>query len=232
MAAKRSISLLVFCAIILTGPVSAKQPASGVKLKVKKEIMEFLHQFQEGYSRRDPSTVDAWTKKLMVPDVQIIGTHAVYPHTGEWQVGIKEAARLFANDWKRWGVFESDIKNAEIQMINRDAAQVMMFATVTKSVENGYGRSNDENMKRCLKRLAALEKEESKTTRQKLFTAVWDAGMVLKHTELGETLVWPIRISMVLVKKAGKWKMTQTHFSHPMAGYPPVRLVEGKAVQY
>jgi hypothetical protein len=107
-----------------------------------------------------------------------------------------------------------------------------MTATVIKSPDNEFGRTNEENMERCIKRLASLEKNNSKSTRLKLFTAIWDAGMVLKHTELGETFTWPIRISMVLTKKEGKWKMNQTHFSYPMAGYPPVRIIDGQVVNY
>jgi hypothetical protein len=87
-------------------------------------------------------------------------------------------------------------------------------------------------MKRSLKRLAGLGSAADKPTRLKLYTAIWDAGMVLKHSELGDTFVWPIRISMVLIKQEGKWKMTQTHYSYPMAGYPPIRVVDGKVVSY
>ena len=198
----------------------------------KKQIISFLADFQEGYTRRDVSKVQEWTNKLMTRDVYIMGTNGVYPHTSEWQVGIDKATLLFANDWKRWGVFKADIKNAEIRVLTKNVALVAMTATVTKSTQNGFGRSNEENMKRCIKRLADLEKSTSKSTRLKLFTAIWDAGMVLKHTELGETFIWPIRISMVLIKLNGKWKMAQTHYSYPMAGYPPVRLIDGKVVNY
>ena len=232
MVSKISKSIIVFYLLLLFFPVFSNQPVSKKQQKIRKDIIKFLHEFQDGYTRRDPSKVQEWSKKLMTHDVTVMGTHAVYPDTGEWQVGIDHAARLFANDWKRWGVFESDIKNADIQILTPNVAMVAMFATVTKSIQNGYGRSNEENMKRSLKRLASLEKDNSKSTRQKLFTAIWDAGMVLKNTELGETIIWPIRISMVLVKKSGKWKMAQTHFSHPMSGYPPVRLVDGNLVAY
>ena len=168
----------------------------------------------------------------MTKDVYIMGTNGVYPHTSEWQVGIEKATQLFANDWKRWGVLETDMKNVDIRILNQNVALVAMPATVTKSVKNGFGRSNEENMERSLKRLASLEKNTSKSARLKLFTAIWDAGMVLKHTELGETFIWPIRISMVLIKEEGKWKMTQTHFSYPMSGYPPVRIINGQVVNY
>ena len=196
------------------------------------EIIEFLQKFQAGYSSRDVSTIDEWVDDLMTEDVYIMGTNAVYPNTGEWQVGSDKAAELFSNDWKRWGVLEADIEHADIKILNKNVALIAMTATVTKSIKNGFGRSNEENIERCLKRLADLEKNESKSTSLKLFTAIWDAGMVLKHTELGETFIWPIRISMVLVKKEGKWKMTQTHYSYPISGYPPIRIVDGEVVDY
>ena len=181
----------------------------------RNEIIEFLHDFQAGYSSRDVSRINEWVDDLMTEDVYIMGTNAVYPNTGEWQVGRDKAIELFSNDWKRWGVLEADIEHADIRILNKNVALIAMAATVTKSIKNGFGRSNEENMERCLQRLAALEKNEIKSTELKLFTAIWDAGMVLKHTELGDTFIWPIRISMVLIKDEGKWKMTQTHYSYP-----------------
>jgi len=196
------------------------------------DILNFLEEFQDGYNLRDTSKVKEWTHRLMTDDVYIIGTNGVYPNTGEWQKGIKKAEVLFSNDWTRWGVLEADIENADIQIVSDDVAIVAMFATVTKSVENGYGRSNKANMERCIQRLASLSNDTTKSAEQKLYTAIWDAGMVLKQTELGETFVWPVRISMVLVKKENKWEMVQTHYSYPMAGYPPVRLIGNEIITY
>jgi len=200
--------------------------------QMNEEIFHFLQKFQAGYSSRDVSRINEWVDDLMTEDVYIMGTNAVYPNTGEWQVGRDKAIELFSNDWQRWGILEADIEHADIKILNKNVALIAMTATVTKSVENGFGRSNEKNMERCLQRLADLEKNESKSTRLKLFTAIWDAGMVLKHTELGETFIWPIRISMVLIKEEGKWKMTQTHYSYPMSGYPPIRIVDGEVVDY
>ena len=200
--------------------------------KIRDEVKKFLSEFQEGYAKRDLAKVREWTHALMTKDVCIMGTNAVFPHSGEWQTGIDKAEELFANDWKRWGVFAADIDNSDIRILTPDVVMVAMTATVTKSPENGFGRSNEENMDRCLRRLAELEKDAAKSARLKLFTAIWDAGMVLKHTELGETFVWPIRISRVLIKKQGNWKMTQTHYSYPMSGYPPIRLIDGQVVAY
>jgi len=200
--------------------------------KVRDQIKEFLTEFQEGYNNRDLSKVREWTHELMTEDVHIIGTNGVFPDTGEWQTGLDKAEELFANDWKRWGVLEADIENSDIQILTPDVVIVAMTATVTKSPENGFGRSNEENIERCLRRLAELEEDTTKSAQLKLFTAIWDAGMVLKQTELGETFIWPIRISMVLIEKEGNWMMAQTHYSYPMFGYPPIRLIDGKVVTY
>ena len=200
--------------------------------EVRAEVREFLKKFQDGYTGRDLAKVGAWVRELMTEDVCVMGTNGVFPNTGEWQTGIGKAEELFANDWKRWGVFAADIDHADIRILTPDVVTVAMTATVTKSPENGFGRSNEENMERCLKRLAELEKDATKAARLKLFTAIWDAGVVLKNTELGDTFVWPVRISMVLIKKEGNWKMTQTHYSYPMSGYPPVRLIDGQVVAY
>ena len=169
--------------------------------EIRAEVKEFLNAFQEGYNKRDLAKVGEWTRELMSEDVCVMGTNGVFPNTGEWQTGIGKAEELFANDWKRWGVLAADMDNADIRILTPDVVTVAVTATVTKSPGNGFGRSNEENMDRCLRRLAELEKDATKSARLKLFTAIWDAGMVLKHTELGDTFVWPIRISMVLIKK-------------------------------
>ncbi len=198
----------------------------------KEKVIEFLNKFQEGYTSRDLKNVRQWAESLMTEDISFIFTHAVSPDSREWQTGIEKAIQQFSNDWKRWGDLKTGIKGAEIKILNENTALVSMTATITRSVKNGFGRTNEKNIERCLKRLADLEKNDTKSTRLKLYTAIWDAGMVLKHTELGETFIWPLRVSMVLVKKKGKWKMNHVHFSHPMAGYPPVRIVDGKVVNY
>jgi len=223
----------MFSLLILTCfHMSLKGQDTDSNQKVRDEVIEFLNKFQEGYNKKDVSKVKEWTHELMTRDVYIIGTNGVFPNTGEWQVGIDKAEELFANDWKRWGVLETDINNSDIKILTPDVAMVAMKATVTKSPENGFGRSNEDNIKRCLRRLTGLEEDTTKSAQLKLFTAIWDAGMVLKHTELGDTFVWPIRISMVLIKKEGNWKMAQTHYSYPMFGYPPIRLIDGKVVTY
>ena len=227
---KRSLPFLLVLLILFPSIINSRDSMSANQERNK--IIEFLNRFQKGYSIRDLSKVKQWAESLMTEDMYIIGTNAVYPHTGEWQVGIDKAIELFSNDWQRWGVLEVDINNADIRILNDRVALVAMTATVTKSIENGFGRSNEKNMARCLKRLSNLEKNNTKSTRLKLFTALWDAGLVLKNTEMGETFIWPIRISMVLIKKKGKWKMNQTHYSYPMSGYPPIRIVNGKVVSY
>lgn len=227
----RKIIILSFSLIFLFSFILFSQETLSDH-EMKEEVFQFLQKFQDGYSNRDVSRIKEWVDDLMTEDVYIMGTNAVYPNTGEWQVGRDKAIELFSNDWNRWGVLEADIEHADILILNKNVALVAMSATVTKSIKNGFGRSNEENMERCLQRLADLEKNESKSTRLKLFSAIWDAGMVLKHTELGETFIWPIRISMVLIKKEGKWKMTQTHYSYPMSGYPPIRIVDGEVVDY
>jgi hypothetical protein len=232
MQSKTLMLVMASILVLVLSPFTIQGGNPKSERLAKAEIKGFLEKFQQGYSNRDAAKVDPWVQELMTRDVYIIGTNAVYPNTGEWQVGHEKAKQLFANDWKRWGVLEADVENADIRIVKKNVALVAMTATVTKSIKNGYGRSKEENMKRCLKRLATLEKDDKKSTQLKLFTAIWDAGMVLKHAQLGETLIWPIRITMVLVKEKGKWKMAQTHYSYPMAGYPPVRLVDGQVVGY
>ena len=231
---KLIIVILLLLGFIVYGKKS--DPGKGKYLKrnkiVRSEILKVLNKFQEGYTKRDLSNVKKWTQEIMTDDIYFIGTNGVYHHTGEWQVGIDKAEKMFGSDWERWGVFKADIKNSDIRVLSDNIGMVAFTAVVTKSPENGFGRTNEENMKRSLKRLSSLDKNTAKLTKLKLYTAIWDIGTVLKHTELGETFNWPVRITMTIVKKKGNWKINHAHFSYPSSGYPSIRIVDGKVVSY
>jgi hypothetical protein len=42
----------------------------------------------------------------------------------------------------------------------------------------------------------------------------------------GQTFVWPLRLTAVVVREAGDWKFAQMNFSFPTVYFPDVRLVE------
>jgi len=45
-------------------------------------------------------------------------------------------------------------------------------------------------------------------------------------TERNPKFIWPIQISLGLIKKQDRWLLKQIDFAHPSEGYPVVRLLQ------
>ena len=66
------------------------------------EIRSLLQIFQEGYTRRDGTQVDAFMT-LFTEDAEVIGTNGVAPGVDEWYMDRASARELVAGDWEGWG---------------------------------------------------------------------------------------------------------------------------------
>jgi len=89
---------------------------------VRSEIMQQLHDFQDGYTRRDPSQAEAFTSRLFsAEDIVILGTMP-----DEIYIGNKQATRLIESDWKSWGDCRFLMDNAQISVSN----DVAWFSTI------------------------------------------------------------------------------------------------------
>jgi hypothetical protein len=66
---------------------------------IRKQILDQLYIFQEGYAKRDVKQVDLFMKSLYSQDhILIIGTMP-----GEIYSGYKKATELVKSDWESWG---------------------------------------------------------------------------------------------------------------------------------
>lgn len=90
--------------------------------EVRSSIMQQLHDFQDGYTRRDPSQAESFAARLFSPDsIVILGT---MPE--EIFVGPEEATRLVESDWRYWGDCRFLMDNAQISA----AGPVAWFSTI------------------------------------------------------------------------------------------------------
>lgn len=77
---------------------------------VRSEIMQQLHDFQDGYTRRDPSQAESFATRLFsADDIVILGTMP-----DEIYIGHERATQLVQNDWKSWGDCRFLMDNAQI----------------------------------------------------------------------------------------------------------------------
>jgi hypothetical protein len=197
--------------------------AQADKLTDMDEIQDVLQVFKRGYAERDTSKASAWCDRIFYDNVEIIGTYSVHPNSREWFSGKNKAVGVFANDWVAWGDLNAKVEDANIN-IDDNVAWVSIEATVTKSPRNSRARTAEQSASNILKHIAKLsEEDDDKTSRLKLMEAAYYANLVLYQYEQGDEFVWPIRISGVLQKQNGEWKIRQMHFSHPNRGFPNVR---------
>lgn len=188
-----------------------------------KEISTLLKKFEEGYTKRDISNVLNWVKELMATDVQIIGTNSVFPEDFEWRSGHEAAFEMFENDWKNWGDVRFYMDEAEIS-VEKDAAWVAIFAIVTVDSNKKTNRAFEASKKRSLTRIKNYCEDDLPSTRV-LYEIINDAIMVLSQYERDKIFVWPIRVTLALMKIENIWKIKQIHFSWPGRGFPSVRLL-------
>jgi SnoaL-like domain len=89
-------------------------------------VVEALRDFQDGYIRRDPKTLDAFMERAFgnSDDVLILGTNP-----SEWARGHKEVSDLIRGDWEKWGDFRF---NADDSIVSSqgDVAWIAAAGTV------------------------------------------------------------------------------------------------------
>ena len=89
---------------------------------VRSAIMQQLHDFQDGYTRRDPSQADEFTTRLFSPDnIVILGTMP-----DEIFIGHEQATQLVESDWRYWGDCRFLMENAQISV----SGHVAWFSTI------------------------------------------------------------------------------------------------------
>jgi hypothetical protein len=89
---------------------------------VRAAIMQQLLDFQDGYTRRDPSQADAFAKRLFsAEDIVILGTMP-----DEIFIGREQATQLVESDWRYWGDCRFLMENAQISASD----QVAWFSTI------------------------------------------------------------------------------------------------------
>lgn len=183
----------------------------------RQEIQSLLQTFQEGYTRRDLTRLEAFMD-LFTADTEVIGTNAVQPGVDEWHIGRQSARDLVEGDWRWWGDFCLDWETASIQ-VKGDAGWVSAPATVTKTIgEEGY-TTFLETIKKTLE-TSNLPDE------QKLHFILRGGSNTVFELRRGEKFVWPLRFTAVVVRQAGGWKFAQVHFSFPTLYFPDVRIVK------
>jgi len=183
----------------------------------EQEIKFVLEKLQEGYTLRDPSTVDQFMQNYFINDdsVEIIGTNAVTPGKDEWCLGFDAARQLILNDWKYWGNICFELEQARLK-INGDTAWVSTSGTVSDTIER------EKRYQGFMAYAEEMVNQKSTPTEQKMLNLVQLGNDLMAYIIIGDKYICPFRFSAVLIREEGQWKFHQMHFSFPTVRNPHV----------
>jgi hypothetical protein len=185
------------------------------------EIKAVLSRFQDGYTQRDVGDLDMFMQ-LFSDDIhlEVIGTGGIDPGDDEWCRSLEAVRELIKNDWESWGDLHLEIERARIST-HGDVAWCAMPATVIMHFDR------EESYQDYLDYLQQLAKDEAiGSTRDRLLEILRGTTNSLYEFERGETFVWPLRFTAVLVKE-GQWRFHQMQFSFATTRFPDVRINAG-----
>jgi hypothetical protein len=182
-------------------------------------VRDVLQQFQDGYTARDLDRLDEFMELFAGADgLEVIGTGAYVEGKGEWCLEPEAVRRLVEGDWRFWGDLELDVAGARIHVLG-DVAWLATAGTVTERVEADEG---SENYLAYVQHLLDLDV----TAREKMLEIVRDGANAIVEMQRGETYIWPLRFTAVLVRRDGRWRFHQMQFSFPTTRAPDVRILE------
>jgi hypothetical protein len=186
------------------------------------EIKAVLLRFQEGYLQRDAAALDEFMQLFSSnTELEVIGTGGIYPGDDEWCCGPAAVRELVKNDWEGWGDFRLEMERAHIH-IRGEVAWCAAPATVTMFIER------EEGIQDYLDYLQALAKDEDLgSPEERLLEILRGCSNTLCELQRGETFVWPLRFSAVLINDDGAWRFIQMQFSFATTRFPDVRINAG-----
>ena len=181
------------------------------------ELRALLQKFQDGYTHRDVTRLDAFMD-LFTPDSEVIGTNGVKPGVDEWYTSRDLARKMIKGDWERWGDLNLDVESASIR-IQGNVGWIAASATVSKTM-------GEENYAEELEYIKKYIETSKLPAEQKLHFILRDGINTVYELRRGEKFVWPLRFTAVVVNEVGNWKFAQVNFSFPTIGDPDVRIVD------
>jgi hypothetical protein len=107
---------------------SLERPHGGAPELVRRAVIEVLREFQDGYTRRDVNTLQAFMRRIIPASKHclVMGTEP-----GEWVRSYEQIEKFIRNDWQNWGDVRLNVDAAEISCAG-DVAWLATPGTVTR----------------------------------------------------------------------------------------------------
>ena len=181
------------------------------------EIHSMMQKFQDGYTQRDVTKVDAFMD-LFTKNAEVIGTNGLKPHEGEWYMDSASARELVAGDWEGWGDLRLDLDSMSVHSLG-SVGWIAASATVTKTI-------GAENYASYLEFVKTFIDGPKLSAEQKLHQILRDGTSTIYELRRGEKFIWALRFTAVVVREEDGWKFAQMNFSFPTIYFPDVRSTE------
>jgi hypothetical protein len=177
---------------------------------VMADVRSALQRFQDGYTARDVSALDAFME-LFVPgdDAELIGIGAAVRGGNEWFQGTEAIREIVESDWTYWGDVRFDVAGAKITALG-DVAWLSTSGELVQTL------AFDDAVGFYIDQMKDLLLAEDAGPDDRLMEATHFGVRRLRERHKGVGHCWPLVFTAVLVRSEGDWRFHTTHWSMPV----------------
>lgn len=185
-------------------------------------MKEIISTFKEGYKSRDISKLDEFMDKLFDRKEKVL---CVGTCQEELCLGYDEVREIFESDWQYWG--DVSVKEDEAVVTGDENTKLIYLPSTVK-----YNfTTNEDKFESYLESVKEYFKEgtdeSKKPDKEKLMEINWTLSHFLMNRDKPtRQYLWDLGISLVIVRKEGRWIVKYMQFSVPVRGFlPDVRYI-------
>ena len=173
------------------------------------EVRGVLQKFQDGYTARDVTEVEAFMELFVKSDeIELVGVGATKRGRNEWFQGWQAIREIVEGDWTYWGDVRLDVPGAKIT-VEGDVAWLSTCGDLLSTQEYEKAFPLYLNMMKEI-----LENEKLDLDTRLADATVFGVERMRDRTK-GLGYPWPITFTAVLVRKPGGWRFHTIHWAMP-----------------
>lgn len=182
----------------------------------QEQIKAVLTKLGEGYKKRDPKLAETYMKELFINDDSLfmLGTSS-----DELCPGLDEVKDLLESDWEYWGDVEFQLDKVLID-VSEDVAWFATPGTVKYTFEHSQSRYDS-----YVDFVRTKANDETMSASKRIALVNWALALTYHQQTLDvRDYYCAMRMTGVMVKKAGQWKIAQSQFSMAKGVFPDERF--------
>jgi hypothetical protein len=173
------------------------------------EVRNLLQKFQDGYTARDVTQVEAFMELFVKSDeIELVGVGATKRGSNEWFQGWQAIRDIVEGDWTYWGDVRLDVAGAKITV----AGETAWLSTCGDLLST-------QNYEKAFPIYLDTMKEMLENDKLDLDNRLADATAFgverMRDRVKGLGYPWPITFTAVLVRKPEGWRFHTIHWAMP-----------------